>query len=142
MVSILVGLNVSRGAIKEPLGNFHDPRPEGQDYKIRYAFKDTPYWGAYITDIIKDYDEKVSVNVMTYLKSNKQFEIDNARIFRQEIHDIGAKNPTIVAFGGSAYRILTRNLAGEFKIIKIPHYSNWGSQEKYREKVLNILQFT
>ncbi len=54
---ILVGLNVSRGCIKVPLGNFHDPRPEGMDFKLRYALKDSPYWGAYITDIIKDFDE-------------------------------------------------------------------------------------
>lgn len=139
---IFVGLNVSRGAIKEPLGNFHDPRPEGQDYKMRYALKDSPYWGAYITDIIKDYDEKVSINVMTYLKSNMQFEIDNVKTFRQEIDDIGANNPKIIAFSCSVYSILKRNFANEFSIIKIPHYSNWVSKEKYRENVCNILKYT
>jgi hypothetical protein len=49
---IFVGLNISRGAIKEPLANFHDKRTEATDFKIRYAFKNTPYWGGYMTDII------------------------------------------------------------------------------------------
>lgn len=39
---ILVGLNISRGVIKHPLGNFHDPRPDAMDFKIRYALKDSP----------------------------------------------------------------------------------------------------
>lgn len=138
---IFVGHNVSRGAIKTPLGNFHDSRPEGMDYKIRYALEGSPYWGAYITDIIKDFDEKVSHNVMSYLKLNKQCEIENAELFHQEIKDIGSSNPTIIAFGDNAYKILTRNFALEFKIIKIPHYSNWGGKEKYRETVNKILKF-
>jgi hypothetical protein len=35
----MVGLNISRGVIEKTFGNFHDGRPESQDYKIRYAFK-------------------------------------------------------------------------------------------------------
>ena len=57
---ILLGLNISRGDIKTPLANFHDERPEATDYKIRYAFRDSPYWGGYMTDIIKDFDQKIS----------------------------------------------------------------------------------
>ncbi len=54
---ILVGLNISR-RIERPLANFHDPRPHGMDYKIRYALKNTPYYGAYMTDIIKDFEHR------------------------------------------------------------------------------------
>src|SRR4051812_403130 len=56
---IFLGLNISR-PIERPLGNFHDPRPMATDFKIRSALKDTPYWGAYMTDIIKDFEEKAS----------------------------------------------------------------------------------
>ena len=58
--TVLVGLNVSRGCIETPLGNFHDPRPEAMDFKIRYALRGSPFWGAYMTDIIKDFDQKAS----------------------------------------------------------------------------------
>lgn len=57
--AILLGLNISR-RIEHPLGNFHDPRPMATDFKIRYALKNTPYWGSYMTDIIKDFEEKAS----------------------------------------------------------------------------------
>ena len=52
--SILLGLNISR-RIERPFGNFHDPRPQATDFKIRYALKDTPFWGSYMTDVIKDF---------------------------------------------------------------------------------------
>ena len=53
----MVGLNFSRAIESVPFINFHDKRPQGQDYKIRYAFKNTQFQGAYMTDIIKNYEE-------------------------------------------------------------------------------------
>ena len=134
----LVGLNISRGDIKNPLANFHDARAEATDYKIRYALSDSALWGGYMTDIIKDFDEKESGKMMTYLRSNKTFEKSNVQIFRQEIKDVRAKNPTIVAFGNDAYSILSRNFKDEFKILKVQHYANYSSKENYREHVLSI----
>ena len=137
---ILVGLNISR-RIEIPLANFHDSRPQAMDYKIRFALKDSPFWGAYMTDIIKDFEQKSSGKMMNYLKTDKQFEEDNVKIFREEIYDLGNDNPTIVAFGGDAHVILNRNFKNEFRIFKIPHYSNYTGKEKYREEVKSILGF-
>ena len=53
---ILVALNISRGDIQYPLANFHDKRSEATDYKLRFALRGTKLWGAYLTDIIKDFD--------------------------------------------------------------------------------------
>ena len=77
---VFVGLNISR-KIMEPLGNFHDPRPQSMDYKIRYALADSPYWGAYMTDVIKDFEQKVAGNVMKYLVKNQAFEYENISSF-------------------------------------------------------------
>ncbi|MBN1195335.1 MAG: hypothetical protein JXA08_08340 [Methanomicrobiaceae archaeon] len=138
---ILVGLNVSRGMIKVPLANFHDERPEAMDFKIRYALSGSPFWGAYMTDIIKDFDQKVSGKFMSFLRTHKSFELEYIESFREEINDLGSHNPTIIAFGGDAYSILTRNFSNEYKILKIPHYSKFCSKEKYREEVCCILQY-
>ena len=62
-------------------------------------------------------------------------------MFREEINDLGTHNPTIIAFGRDAYTILTRNFKNEYKILKIPHYSNYGGKEKYREEVSYILHY-
>ena len=49
----MVGLNFSRSERNHaPFGNFHDPSPHANDFKIRYAFQGTEYCGAYMTDVI------------------------------------------------------------------------------------------
>jgi hypothetical protein len=138
---ILVGLNISSRPIDGTLGNFHDRRSEAQDYKIRYALKDTPLWGAYMTDIIKDFEQKVSGKVMSHLRKNKSFEEENVKTFRGELSDLEVDNPTIVAFGEDAYKILKRNFNKEYIIHKIPHYSMYIAKEKYRKKVKSALGF-
>ena len=132
---VLLGLNISRGDIKIPFANFHDKRPEATDFKIRFAFRGSPFWGGYMTDIIKDFEQTISGEVDAYLTRNKSFEEKNIQTFRQELIDIGATDPTLIAFGNITYDILERNLKDEFKILKVPHYANYTKKEKYREQV-------
>ena len=136
---IFVGLNISRGSIKIPLANFHDSNPRATDFKTRYALKDTPYWGGYMTDIIKNYSEVDSGQIPNYLKNNPDIEADNAKVFEEELYDLGAQNPLIISFGVLTYKILKRNFNDKYRITKIPHYANHGSKEKYREEVNRIL---
>lgn len=133
---IFVGLNISRGAIKEPLANFHDKRTEATDFKIRYAFKNTPFWGGYMTDIIKDFDQKESGKVAKYLKENRAFENQNVEIFKRELADIGSRNPVLIAFGRDTHSILKKNFSNQFEILKVPHYANYSSKEQYRQEVI------
>ena len=132
--SILLGLNISR-RIERPLGNFHDSRPMATDFKIRYALKGTNYWGSYMTDIIKDFEEKSSGKMMSYLRSNRDFELENLERFREEIQLLGYANPVLVTFGKDAEAIARRNLGQEFQIVGIPHYANYVSKEEYRAQV-------
>jgi len=138
---ILLGLNISR-RIEHPLGNFHDPSPRATDFKIRYALKDTICWGSYMTDIIKDYEEKTSGRMMSFLQGNKEFERDNIRKLREEIEVLGFTSPILVTFGKDAETIAKRNLSQEFQIVRIPHYANYISKEDYRVQVCGQLQKT
>jgi hypothetical protein len=135
---LMVGLNLSRFTISEPFRNFHDPSPSGQDYKIRFAFKDTEYYGAYMTDIIKGVVEVDSKNITKHLKENPVVLADSLEIFRQELRDLGAVSPLILAFGRIAYDIIKKNLSSaEYgKLIRLTHYSHQIGKEKYRETVL------
>lgn len=137
---ILVGLNISR-QIQTPFANFHDPRPQAMDFKIRHALRNSPFWGAYMTDIIKDFEQKISGKMMSYLRANRSFEEDNIQLFREELRFIGSNNPQLVAFGNESHAILSRHFMKEFVITKIPHYSNYTAKEKYREEVKAILDF-
>jgi len=136
---VMVGLNFSRKIEKELFVNFHDNRPQGQDYKIRYAFKDTNYYGAYMTDIIKDFEEKISGKVFTYLKQNKEFEIQNIRLFEEELFDLRTINPLIIAFGNHTYNILNKYFRDRYRIVKVPHYSNRINMKDYKAEVLKNL---
>jgi len=130
---VIVALNFSDGAVKFPLGNFHDNNPVGTVFKLRYALKNTPLWGGYLTDIIKDYDQKESGKVVSYLSSNKSIVRKNVEIFREELKDLGSERPVIFALGDAVYEILKSNLGEEYEILKAPHYARFISKEKYRE---------
>jgi hypothetical protein len=135
---VFVALNFSRETTKEDFANFHDPRSMSQDYKIRFALQDSELWGGYMTDIIKDYPEKSSNKMMSFLKKDSTIEKDNCKLFIEEMDLLKSKNPKIIAFGNDAYLILTRNFKDKFNIIKVPHYANYISKEKYRELVLTL----
>ena len=67
----MVGLNVAaRSLASEPFRNFHDPSPVANDFKIRFAFSGTEFWGAYMTDVIKDHPETQSKRLLEHLKAH------------------------------------------------------------------------
>jgi hypothetical protein len=137
---VFVGLNISR-PVETPLARFHDAKPSGMDFKIRYALKDSPYWGAYMTDIVKDFEQKGSSTVLGRLKADKEFEESNVVRFRAELKDLGSRNPEVVAFGTAVFAILQRHFARD-RIRQIPHYSNHLSTENYRNLVKAGLGYT
>jgi len=128
---VLVGLNISR-RIDRPFGNFHPEHSSAQDYKMRHAVNGTCFSGAYMTDIIKDFEQKVSGKLMKYLRQNKDFERQNVLKFEEELGDLGCTNPVIVALGSDSYKILKRNLGDKYRIYKVSHYSAFLTKEKLR----------
>ncbi|MEP7195287.1 MAG: hypothetical protein ABI851_02135 [Saprospiraceae bacterium] len=136
---VMVGLNFSRKIENQLFVNFHDRNPHAQDYKIRHAFKGTAYYGAYMTDIIKDFEQLISGEVVSYLKTNKYFEEKNINLFKQELKDLKVDAPLILAFGSATNDILTKYFGKEYKILKIPHYSMHINKEIYKELVASII---
>lgn len=140
---VMVGLNFSRDVhFTEPFQNFHDPSPHANDFKIRYAFKNTQYYGAYMTDVIKDSVFVSSRNLRSYLIDNPSLIKKNIDFFQNELNDIEATKPLLLAFGGDAYSLLKRYLNEEkySQLIKITHYSHFISKEDYKIDVLNTLK--
>src|ERR1039458_2697940 len=132
---VMVGLNFSvfRGP-RKPFHNFHSKG--GGAFKIRYAFKDSPYYGAYMTDIIKDYEEVDAKKMMQRLKAHPEVVASNVDIFREELRDLRATAPIILAFGNDTYKLLLKLDKSEYrKLIKVTHYSCWISKERYKEDV-------
>lgn len=142
---IMVGLNISRAskAFSESFRNFHDMNPRANDYKIRYAFQNTEYYGAYMTDIIKNIEMVNSNDVLEHLKINPTIIEKNIEIFREEMQDLKSMAPIILAFGAATYKILNEKInENEYsRLIKLTHYSHHISKEKYKETVLSQINF-
>lgn len=140
---VMVALNFARKvSFDRPFMNFHDVNPYGQDYKIRFAFEGTRFYGAYMTDIIKDLPMLSSSEVLKRLKSDPtiiQVQVDR---FREELRFIGASKPILLAFGKIAFSILQRWLRrSEYvALIQLTHYSHRISKENYREDTLKRLE--
>ena len=138
---VFVGLNTSRDITDfEPFSNFHPTYSRAQDYKTRFALKDTKLWGGYMTDIIKDYPELHGQNVINFLRDNPDVEKENIETFLEELKDLGTKNKIIIAFGGDVYPILKRNLQNEFKIFKVTHYSAPINQQELRDAIKSLIK--
>ena len=86
---VMVGLNISR-TLSERFRNFHDPSPKANDFKIRYAFTSTPYYGAYMTDIIKNVAMTKSTELMSDLRTCPSLIHRNVDAFREELCDLRA----------------------------------------------------
>ncbi len=138
---IMLGLNVSGRLLPEPLRNFHDPSPMGQDYKIRYAFAGHAYYGAYMTDFIKEVQMVKSTELLRHLRANPSVVRENVERLYQECDDLGCDTPTILTFGADTYRLVAEALPRNrcSRLIGLKHYSHYISKEKYREDVLGLI---
>lgn len=133
--NILVAYNFSvDGKVLHPWENFHGEN--GEAYKLRYALRDTALWGAYMTDIIKDFVDPDAESVTEYLKENPQVLIQNIERFEKEVADLGVNSPRLYALGNDVFEILKTHLSSRFRIHKITHYAWQRSKEQYREKIL------
>jgi len=138
---VFVGLNTSRDITDTPpFSNFHPNYPHAQDYKIRFALKDTELWGGYMTDIIKDHVELHGYTVRGYLNENPDVEKKNIETFLEELIDLETDNPTIIAFGNAVHNILTSNLKKEFNIFSVTHYSHFINPQRYREEFESLIE--
>ena len=134
---VMLALNVSKSiALLPPFSNFH-AAGNAHDYKTRYAFTGSEYYGAYMTDIIKILDEMDASKAMRHLAAHPELLVESLRIFRDEMKDLGNSRPVILAFGDHAYRLARKHLRPEEYrlLVRLPHYSRRISQEDYKELV-------
>jgi len=136
---VFVGLNPSTQSFNKAWASFHSTCSYQNDYKLRYALKNTKYWGAYITDIIKSRIDAKSENINKYLKDNPDALNEYVSKLEGEIAILGT-SPILIAMGNKAYKILSRtHLKDKYTIVKIKHYSMYIGQDNYRKEVLSVL---
>ncbi len=133
---VIVGLNISR-SFNEPFRNFHDPSPNANDFKLRFAFTGTPYYGAYMTDVVKDVAIVKSLDLVRYLREHPSVIDTQMATFRDELCDLGCAKPTILALGSATHRLLLKHLVpDEYRaLVRLTHYAHYMGQEQYRDTV-------
>jgi hypothetical protein len=89
---VMVGLNISR-SFDEPFRNFHDQSPNANDFKLRAAFTGTTYYGAYMTDVVKNVRMVKSSDLVRYLRKNPKIIDSQIATFRDELRDPGIWDP-------------------------------------------------
>lgn len=136
---VLLGLNAStRDMRATPWANFHDSSPRANDFKIRYALQGTPYWGAYMTDVLVGHHETDSSKVRSRVAHEPEWVEAQVARLKNELTDLATPSPLLVALGGDAYSLASTHLPG-YRIVKVAHYAHYVSREKYREEVLRVL---
>jgi hypothetical protein len=140
---VVVALNISFPCDEDRLfGNFHSSNPNNTDYKMRHAFRDTPLWGSYMTDILKGVCEIDSQKIVKNIQKHID-DIDyHAKYFLKELEILDASNATIITLGGLSDQLTTYVLSKyglRNKVIKIYHYAHFIGPEKYREHVRRLL---
>jgi len=137
---ILLGLNISRNLITKPFSNFHDSRGNSKDYKLRYALRNTPLEGSYLTDVFKDIVEPASGKFNTYMRNNPSIEAAQILELRTELmHVSDNEHPTLIALGGDVFRYLKKHFDDRYPIFMLPHYAKRNSKEQYRSEVLEVI---
>ena len=95
-----------------------------------YAFNDSPYRGAYLTDIIKEEIEPSSGKLMTRMRNgyDVQKHIDS---FGAEMDRVGVdKNALFILFGNDVYELFAKHLASTYSNhVKCRHYSHYRTND-------------
>ena len=120
--------------------DFHSGNSRSHSYKLRYALKGTTFWGAYMTDLLKDVEKTDSKQVVSRFKKDKAALEKQIKDFESKISNLGWK-PILVALGNATYDFL-KSLKDKYPAIeKLPHYSySRISKERYRDKVMEMLK--
>ena len=134
---VMLGLNISRPVV-DPLSNFHDKSPHAKDFKIRFAFQETRFYGGYMTDVLKFFVEVDSSKVRPAVRQRRDVLKASAEKLREEFQDLGIERPELVVFGADAASLVQQVLDRRdySTLIPVTHYSHFISKENYRKGVL------
>ena len=138
---VMVALNVSRW-IPNTWQNFHST---DHARKLMFAFNDSPYRGAYMTDIIKGEVEAKAGRLLERIGAGSIDVRKHIDAFRAEMFDVGADEHSLfILFGNDVAQFFKTHLALIYpNHVSCAHYSNYGkgfSDAEWVEKTWTTLE--
>lgn len=137
---VMLGINGSGAPTPEPFSNFHDPSPRANHFKLRYAYRGTPFWGAYLTDTFKGIPSYGAKRTIEYLKDNPALVAEQLGRLQQELDALGSEDPLLIVFGRDVHGILHEHLGDRYRMVRVPHYAHFLSKEDYRTQALGAIE--
>jgi hypothetical protein len=140
---IIVGLNISQ-PLSDSWSNFRGGK---HDRKLMYAFNNSPYRGAYMTDLLKGIVQAKSQEILSKIKRGEIDVREHVQSFREEMDTIGAtSNSLFILFGKAVHSIFSEHLSSNYpNSVFCEHYSStkwtdakwldqtWGKLEKHAQ---------
>ena len=136
---VMLGINCSGAPTPAPFSNFHDPSPRANHFKLRHAYRGTPYWGAYLTDAFKGIDCYGAKRTIAFLRAHPSIVRDQLGRLDDELAAVGSDDPLVIVFGADLFGLLSENWHDSARLIKVPHYAHYLSKEDYREQALRAI---
>ena len=136
---VFVALNFSTDINEKPewkeFDNFHSGKT---DWKIRHAFMNSPFWGGYMTDFLKNFPHLKARNARKEMEreENKDKYLQNIRDFKIELSTLGKENPLLIAFGREAEYFLRKEFPN-MTTVYVPHYAIGMTTVNGKELYLN-----
>lgn len=146
---IILGLNPGESSVeRRPWQNFHTS-PRHNDHFLAEAFRDTPHWGAYMTDLLTEVNSKSN----TLDLSAETIQRDVVELVEQ-FRALGTIDPLVIVIGTKTAKAFKKHepvLAAALGLprirwVPVPHYSaangrvHGNSPDKYRRLVLEALK--
>jgi hypothetical protein len=134
--TVMVGLNIS-APLTVPWSNFHIGR---NDRKLEFAFNESEFRGAYMTDLIKAEVEVSSAELMRRIRNGSINIGPHLAFFRQEMADVGATGESnFILFGSDVKNLFRQHLNDLFpNQIAVRHYAVYGSAEDWTAEFRQI----
>jgi len=147
--SVILALNPGESSVeRRPWQNFHTS-PRHNDHFLAEAFRETPHWGAYMTDLLTEVNSKSNT-----LDLNAATIHRDVAVLVEQFQALSAVDPLVIVLGrkaGQAFKEHETVLAAALGLasvrwVEVPHYSaanarvHGNNPGKYRQLVLNRLR--
>jgi len=136
---VMLGINGSGAPTPVPFSHFHDPSPRANHFKLRHAYRGTPFWGAYLTDAFKGIESYGAKRTIAFLRAHPLLVREQLARLDDELAAAGSDDPLVIVFGADVFALLREHWHADARMVRVPHYAHYLSKEDYREQALRAI---